>query len=179
MWHGPCLLVFLLGNMGIDFNVARQQTGPCATGSKNDPKPGKNGNSGRPCFQRVVSLFSLCYLLLEKSSKSLILSVIARSCSIASLMGSLASSPGRLKLLTQPGHSRPASGEVTNAVNSTVTALSDEVTDATRSAVTASSGEITNAIGSTGIALSGEITNPVKSAAPGHLAGLQAVEQLV
>jgi hypothetical protein len=24
------------------------------------------------CFQRVVSLFSLCYLLLEKSSKSLI-----------------------------------------------------------------------------------------------------------
>ncbi len=44
----------------------------CATGSKNDPKPGKNGNSGRPCFQRVVSLFSLCYLLLEKSSKSLI-----------------------------------------------------------------------------------------------------------
>jgi hypothetical protein len=45
--------------------------------------------------------------------------------------------------------------------------------------VTASSGEITNAIGSTGIALSGEITNPVKSAAPGHLAGLQAVEQLV
>ncbi len=25
-----------------------------------------------PCFQRVVSLFSLCYLLLEKSSKSLI-----------------------------------------------------------------------------------------------------------
>ena len=54
-------------------NVARQQTGPlCATGSKNDPKPGKNGNNGRPCFQRVVSLFSLCYLLLEKSSKSLI-----------------------------------------------------------------------------------------------------------
>src|ERR1700692_4809732 len=25
-----------------------------------------------PCFQRVISLFSLCYLLLEKSSKSLI-----------------------------------------------------------------------------------------------------------
>ena len=48
----------------------------CATGSTNDPKPGKNGNSGRPprprVSKRVVSLFSLCYLLLEKSSKSLI-----------------------------------------------------------------------------------------------------------
>ena len=113
----------------------------------------------------------------SRSPPRVVFVALARSCSIASLMGSLASSPGRM--LTQPGHSRPASGEVTNAVNSTVTALSDEVTDATRSAVTASSGEITNAIGSTGIALSGEITNPVKSAAPGHLAGLQAVEQLV
>src|SRR6202166_5278439 len=47
---------------------------------KNDPKPGKNRNSGRPlfpkksspCFLPVFSLFSLCYLLLEKLSKSLI-----------------------------------------------------------------------------------------------------------
>jgi hypothetical protein len=31
------------------------------------------GTADAPCFQRVVSLFSLCYLLLEKSSKSLIL----------------------------------------------------------------------------------------------------------
>jgi hypothetical protein len=30
------------------------------------------GTSDAPCFQRVISLFSLCYLLLEKSSKSLI-----------------------------------------------------------------------------------------------------------
>ena len=38
--------------------------------SKNDPKPGmKTGTADAPCFQRVVSLFSLCYLLLEKSSK--------------------------------------------------------------------------------------------------------------
>jgi hypothetical protein len=48
----------------------------CATGSKNDPKPGKNGNSGHPLFPKshlpVFSLFSLCYLLLEKLSKSLI-----------------------------------------------------------------------------------------------------------
>ena len=67
-------------------HVARQQTGPlCATGSKKNPKPGKNENSGRPCFQRDISLFSLCYLLLEKLSKSQSLSVIARSCSIASL----------------------------------------------------------------------------------------------
>ena len=52
-------------------HVARQQTGPlCATGSKKNPKPGKNENSGRPCFQRDISLFSLCYLLLEKLSKS-------------------------------------------------------------------------------------------------------------
>ena len=36
-----------------------------------------------PCFQRVISLFSLCYLVLQKSSKSLIPLVIARS--IASL----------------------------------------------------------------------------------------------
>jgi hypothetical protein len=43
-----------------------------ASGSKNDPKPGKNGNSGRPCLQRLISLFSLCYLLLKKLSKSLI-----------------------------------------------------------------------------------------------------------
>ena len=55
--------------------------------SKNDPKPGKKtGTADAPCFQRVVSLFSLCYLLLEKSSKSLIpLSDCPRSCSIASL----------------------------------------------------------------------------------------------
>jgi hypothetical protein len=61
--------------MGIQFfNVARQQTGPvCATGSKNDPKPGKKREQAyAPCFQSVISLFSLCYLLLEKSSKSLI-----------------------------------------------------------------------------------------------------------
>jgi hypothetical protein len=47
--------------------------GPCL-GHRihNDPKPGKNGKQRTaPCFQRVVSLFSLCYLLLEKSSKSL------------------------------------------------------------------------------------------------------------
>ena len=55
--------------------------------SKNDPKPGKKtGTADAPCFQKVVSLFSLCYLLLEKSSKSLIpLSDCPRSCSIASL----------------------------------------------------------------------------------------------
>jgi hypothetical protein len=33
---------------------------------KNDLKPGKNRNSGRPLFPRIISLFSLCYLLLEK-----------------------------------------------------------------------------------------------------------------
>src|ERR1035441_7097365 len=32
----------------------------------------RTGTADAPCFQRVVSLFSLCYLLLEKSSKSLI-----------------------------------------------------------------------------------------------------------
>ena len=31
-----------------------------------------SGTADAPCFQRVVSLFSLCYLLLEKLSKSLI-----------------------------------------------------------------------------------------------------------
>jgi hypothetical protein len=30
------------------------------------------GTADALCFQRVISLFSLCYLLLEKSSKSLI-----------------------------------------------------------------------------------------------------------
>ena len=40
--------------------------------SKKNPKPGKNGNSGRPLFPKSPSLFSLCYLLLEKLSKSLI-----------------------------------------------------------------------------------------------------------
>jgi hypothetical protein len=46
---------------------------PMPADSKNDPKPGKKtGTADAPCFQRVVSLFSLCYLLLEKSSKSLI-----------------------------------------------------------------------------------------------------------
>jgi hypothetical protein len=35
-------------------------------------KPGQEREQRTPCFQRVVSLFSLCYLLLEKSSKSLI-----------------------------------------------------------------------------------------------------------
>ena len=50
-----------------------KQTGHlCATGSKKNPKPRKNGNSGRFCFQRVISLFSLCYWLLEKLAKSLI-----------------------------------------------------------------------------------------------------------
>ena len=34
--------------------------------SKKNPKPGKNGNSGRPLFPKSPSLFSLCYLLLEK-----------------------------------------------------------------------------------------------------------------
>jgi hypothetical protein len=32
----------------------------------------RTGTADAPCFQRVISLFSLCYLLLEKSSKSLI-----------------------------------------------------------------------------------------------------------
>jgi hypothetical protein len=42
---------------------------PMPADSKNDPKPGKKtGTADAPCFQRVVSLFSLCYLLLEKSS---------------------------------------------------------------------------------------------------------------
>src|ERR1700730_13900220 len=40
---------------------------------KNDPKPAKEQETeDAPCFQRVTSLFSLCYLLLEKLSKSLI-----------------------------------------------------------------------------------------------------------
>src|ERR1700680_1546402 len=46
-----------------------------AVDSKNDTKPGKKREqrtADAPCFQRVVSLFSLCYLLLEKLSKSLI-----------------------------------------------------------------------------------------------------------
>src|ERR1700683_328249 len=60
--------------MGIQFfNVARQQTGPvCATGSKNDPKPGKNGNRRTPPVSKESSPCFLYYLLLEKSSKSLI-----------------------------------------------------------------------------------------------------------
>jgi hypothetical protein len=41
-----------------------------------DPKKAEAGQeretTDAPCFQRVVSLFSLCYLLLEKLSKSLI-----------------------------------------------------------------------------------------------------------
>ena len=32
----------------------------------------RTGTADAPCFQRVISLFSLCYLLLEKLSKSLI-----------------------------------------------------------------------------------------------------------
>ena len=32
----------------------------------------RTGTADASCFQKVVSLFSLCYLLLEKSSKSLI-----------------------------------------------------------------------------------------------------------
>jgi hypothetical protein len=40
---------------------------PMPADPKNDPKPGKNRINGRPpAFQRVISLFSLCYLLLEK-----------------------------------------------------------------------------------------------------------------
>ena len=47
----------LLRNIGCRLasilHLARQQTGPlCATGSKNDPKPGKNGNRGRPLFPK-------------------------------------------------------------------------------------------------------------------------------
>jgi hypothetical protein len=38
------------------------------TGSQNDPPPGKRETGGRPLFPRIVSLFSLCYLLLEKLS---------------------------------------------------------------------------------------------------------------
>jgi len=52
--------------------VHRQHAADVPADPKNDPKPGKNGNSGRPLSPRVVSLFSLCYLLLEKLSKSLI-----------------------------------------------------------------------------------------------------------
>src|SRR6202051_2175595 len=49
-----------------------------AGGSKNDPKPGKNGNreqgtADATCSPKFISLFSLCYLLLEKLSKPLIL----------------------------------------------------------------------------------------------------------
>ena len=45
----------------------------CSQPGANDPKPGKNGKQAdAPCFQRVISLFSLCYLLLEKLSKFLI-----------------------------------------------------------------------------------------------------------
>ena len=41
-----------------------------AGGSKNDPKPGKNGNSGRPLFLKSrLPVFSLLFLL-AKSSKS-------------------------------------------------------------------------------------------------------------
>jgi hypothetical protein len=46
-----------------------------AGGFQNDPKPGKNRKqqtADAPCFQGVFSLFSLCYLLLEKLSKFLI-----------------------------------------------------------------------------------------------------------
>src|SRR6202049_853370 len=32
----------------------------------------RTGTADAPCFQRVISLFSLCYLLLKKLSKSLI-----------------------------------------------------------------------------------------------------------
>ena len=45
----------------------------CATRCKNDPKPSKNGSGRPPASKEVLSLFSLCYLVLEKSSKSLIL----------------------------------------------------------------------------------------------------------
>ena len=48
---------------GSILHVARQQTGPlCATGSKKNPKPGKNGNSGRPLFpKRRLPVFSLLF----------------------------------------------------------------------------------------------------------------------
>jgi hypothetical protein len=56
-----------------------------AGGSKNDPKPGKNGNKdapvskeSSPCFLSVI-----CFWRNDLSPQSL--SVIARSCSIASL----------------------------------------------------------------------------------------------
>ena len=54
-------------------HVARQETGPvCATGSKNDPKPGKNGKQRTPpVSKKSFLLLSLCYLLLKKLSKSL------------------------------------------------------------------------------------------------------------
>jgi hypothetical protein len=48
-------------------HVARQQTGSlCATGSKKNPKPGKNGNSGRPLFPKSrLSVFSLLFAFAE------------------------------------------------------------------------------------------------------------------
>src|SRR5260370_13999290 len=46
---------------------------PMPADPKNDPKAGKKqGTHAPPLFPRVSSLFSLCYLLLEKSSKCLI-----------------------------------------------------------------------------------------------------------
>jgi hypothetical protein len=52
-------------------SVARQQTGLSApTGSKNDRSRARTGTADVPCFQRVISLFFLCYLLLKKLSKS-------------------------------------------------------------------------------------------------------------
>jgi len=64
-----CWAGMLLRNIGCRLasilHLARQQTGPlCATGSKNDPKPGKNGNreqrtppvskESSPCFLSVI-----------------------------------------------------------------------------------------------------------------------------
>src|SRR5258708_36518771 len=46
---------------------------PMPADPKNDPKGRQEtGFHGAPLFPRVSSLFSLCYLLLEKSSKCLI-----------------------------------------------------------------------------------------------------------
>jgi hypothetical protein len=45
---------------------------PMPAESTNDPKPGKKTGRTPPVSKESFSLFSLCYLLLEKLSKSLI-----------------------------------------------------------------------------------------------------------
>jgi len=84
--HSPWVAFTVEAIWGSILHVARQQTGPlCATGSKRIRSRARTGTADAPCFQRVVSLFSLCYLLLEKSSKSLIRLSDCPFVSIASL----------------------------------------------------------------------------------------------